>query len=134
MVEQSQQKDLPQSFFGASLSQILPKLGKSTDSVRVLLIASDMILNNKRLVNFYRYGDKLMDNYALIVKKIENAYPELKEIDLTGIQIYAVYLPNEKTDKLAKATRDFWRKWFTSKGATTEFLPNLPSQKALAKG
>ena len=122
---QNRQQGLEQSYVGATLNQILPSLAQSEDSIKLCLIASDMVLNNKEVANFYQHGSRLMQHYDVLAGKIEKAYPDLKNIDLTGVKFYSTYLPDEKTDKIAKASRDFWMKWFTSKNATIEFLPNL---------
>lgn len=123
---QNVQQGLKQSFIGAALSQMLPPLAASSDSVKVLLIVSDMVFNEKEVANFYGYGDRLMQNYDSVVRKIEAAYPALKDIDLSGLRCYVAYLPNDDTDKVAKISREFWTKWFTSKNGRIEFLPNLP--------
>lgn len=130
---QNIQQGLEQSFVGATLQQILPPLARSDDSLKICLFASDMVLNNKNVVNFYRYGSQLMENYSSIADKIEKAYPALKDIDLNGVKFYAAYLPNKKTDKIAKATRLFWTKWFASKNASIEFLPNLVEPRLAAQ-
>ena len=116
---------LDHSFVGAALNQVLPKIAQSKDSIKIVFTASDMIINS-RVVNFYKYGHKLIQSYDVIVKKLEKAYPDLKNIDLEGVQLYATYLPDEKTDRLAEATRAFWTRWVESKNGQIEFLSNLP--------
>lgn len=118
---------LPYSYVQACLCESLAPLARSQADVKQVLIVSDMILYNPDMgVNFYRYGNTLMDNYETVAQKLDIACPAMSEANLGGIEITAVYLPKVEDDVVATQTRRFWEKYLSEKGAKIEFKANLP--------
>lgn len=119
---------LPSSYVFDCLCQTLPALADTEADQKIVLIISDM-LEYSEVEDFYTLAVRLAGGYGQVVKTLELRCPALHGVDLSGISITAVYLPDSKRDKATRAARQFWSRYIQSKGGVIEFLPNLPAAK-----
>jgi hypothetical protein len=126
--EYTRPEGLDQSYVVDCLCNSLVPLSKSEASIRFAFILSD-IIEHSEVEDFYSNPERLQKDYDKVVGTIEGRCPAFKDMDLSGIILLAVYLPDVRRDKVMRMTRDFWSRYFQSKGGEIRWMPNLPTAK-----
>ncbi len=129
-------KDYKQTQIYGPLTRHLLPLARSDADIKIAICFTDFFENYDDIFSFYEYTDdpsRMRKEYEQIAGKLEAEYPDIKNVPLNGISILAIHLPHEEKDRLHKNAREFWGWYFTNKGATIEFLPNIPNALPIAQ-
>lgn len=117
------------SFVFPTVMEHLKPLSQSGHERRTALIFSDLTHHMPRGFSFYQYRQNpeqiISTDYEVIVQKLEASYPASRDINLDGVEISVVFLPNQQDDQLFRYIRQWWSKYLTGKGATIRFVPRL---------
>ena len=105
---------------------LVPFSFSKADRKRVVIISD--LMENSETFNFYRFRNNpasIMENFDLILAKMDNQFIQQRSMDLTGVEIVIVHSPQRSNDGLFYYVSQWWQRYFTGKGAKVSVVASL---------
>ncbi|MEQ8470038.1 MAG: hypothetical protein RIC35_02580 [Marinoscillum sp.] len=116
---------LGSSYVYSVLAHSCKNLASLNSSNKQIWVFGDLLHNVPDEFSFYSFlgrPEDILKAHDSISNRLEFFDQDIKNVSLSGISIKVVYFPDKEHDRLYRAVRFFWMKYFEDKGADIEFI------------